>query len=99
MNERDVQRKCVEYARSRGWSAWKFSSPANNSVPDYLFAKVDQRGKRHVILDEFKATDKYPTEIQADTHDEMRAAGLIVWSHNDVERFVFDLNKYEVART
>ena len=39
MLEKDVQKQCVDWARALGLWARKFSSPANRSVPDYLFAK------------------------------------------------------------
>ena len=35
--EADVQSRCVEYARRHDAWARKFSSPANRSVPDYIF--------------------------------------------------------------
>ncbi|MCI0350278.1 MAG: hypothetical protein L0Z53_12710, partial [Acidobacteriales bacterium] len=36
--EKDIQKKCVDYARSKGFWARKFSSMSQRSVPDYIFS-------------------------------------------------------------
>ena len=68
--EKDIQSACVSWARSRGWWARKFSSPANRSVPDYLFA-----GNGWKFFCEFKAPGKKATDNQIDEQRLMRAAG------------------------
>lgn len=92
--ERDVQSACVDHARSRGWWARKFQSPANRSVPDYLFAF---RGFKFAV--EFKAPRKAPTEAQAEEHAKMRAAGWLVLVIDDVARFKKELAEIEAALT
>ena len=80
--EADIQEKCVEHARSHGAWARKFSSPANRSVPDYIFC---WRGL--VWFVEFKRFGKKPTKAQYDEHEKIRKAGGVVWVCDDVEDF------------
>ena len=95
--EKDVQKKCVEWARANGWWARKFSSPANRSVPDYLFAKKRPDGTRDKFADEFKAPDKSATEAQEQEHVLMRAAGWDVYVHDDIDKFKADVQAREAA--
>ena len=85
--ERDVQSKCVDWARDRGWWARKFSSPANRSVPDYLFARTWGGGARIKIAVEFKAPGKTSTSAQLKEQDAMRAAGWQVYEIDNIARF------------
>lgn len=80
--EKDIQKACVAYARSRGWWARKFASPANRSVPDYIFGK-----NGCVVFIEFKAPGKKPTENQLEEHKAMVAAGLTVYWLDNVDLF------------
>lgn len=80
--EKDIQEPCVKWARKQGWWARKFSSPANRSVPDYLFAKDGVK-----IAVEFKAPKKEPTEAQAEEIAAMKYAGWSVYVIDDIERF------------
>jgi hypothetical protein len=45
--EKDVQKKCVDWARARGYWARKFSSQSQRSVPDYLFAGAKRKLGMH----------------------------------------------------
>jgi hypothetical protein len=80
--ERDIQSKCVDWARTRGWWARKFSSPANRSVPDYIFGKWGC-----TLFVEFKAPGKKPTDAQADEHKAMYDVGLMAHIIDDVSIF------------
>ena len=71
--EKDIQKTCVDWARNRGWWARKFSSPANRSVPDYLFSRAGN-GK---FFSEFKAPKKKATDAQLEEQRLMRIAGWI----------------------
>lgn len=88
--EKDIQKQCVTWARERGWWARKFSSPANRSVPDYLFAKQFSH-TTHVIRPrlaiEFKAPGKTSTDAQVKEQEHMRAAGWTVLEYDNVEWF------------
>ena len=80
--EKDIQSACVKWARARGWWARKFASPANRSVPDYLFGRDGC-----TIFAEFKAPGKKATEAQLEEHAAMAAVGLSVHVIDDVTRF------------
>lgn len=83
-SEKDVQKRAVAYARSQGYWARKFSSPGNNSVPDYLFSRVDGVP----FAAEFKALGKKSTEAQLEEQRLMREAGWEVYTDVDsVEAF------------
>ena len=94
--EADVQEKCVEHARSHGAWARKFSSPANRSVPDYIFCRVGL-----IWFVEFKRHGKRPTKAQYDEHKKIRAAGGKVWVSDEVavfkRRFWLVLNRDDTA--
>ena len=76
--ERDLQKQCVGYMTRRGWWARKLSSPQNNGIMDYMFAK-----DMWVELVEFKkpgrCKEKYrglsPTQVEE--HKAARAAGML----------------------
>jgi len=59
--EKDLQKQCVIWYRARSPEHWarKFSSPANRSVPDYLFASP------HVRVPYYRAAKiKFATEFK-----------------------------------
>jgi hypothetical protein len=78
--EKDIQARCVSYARSRGYWARKFSSPGNRSVPDYIFGKEVSRGKFVKWAEEFKAPGKGSTDAQLEEQGLMRKAGWVVYT-------------------
>lgn len=80
--EVDIQSRCVAYARSLGAYARKFSSPANRSVPDYIFII---RGQTWFV--EFKRQGGEPTAAQWKEHEAIRLAGGEVWVIDSVEEF------------
>lgn len=82
--ERDVQKKSVDWARLRGYWARKFSSPANRSVPDYIFAHKEYKDKFAV---EFKRNGCTSTPAQKDEQTKMREAGWDVYECDSFEKF------------
>ena len=82
MLERDIQKKCVAYARKNGWWARKFTAQGRRSVPDYIFARSGE-----VVFVEFKRPGGKVTELQEEEHKEMRAAGLVVLVIDSFEEF------------
>ena len=80
--EKDVQAKCVNWARSRQYWARKFSSQSQRSVPDYLF-----RGRGIDWFTEFKAPGKTSTDAQKDEQNLMRAAGWRGFECDNFELF------------
>lgn len=96
--EKDVQKKCVDWARARGWWARKFSSQSQRSVPDYLFATELRRGLRNYVLKlavEFKAPGKASTEAQRDEQIAMMTAGWYVAEIDNFEDFKKLIEDYE----
>ena len=85
--ERDIERPSVAKARATGWWVKKFKSPAQRSAPDDVFAKPGRRG----FYVEFKRPGGKATEKQEKYHEEMRAAGLIVWVCDTREMFDYIL--------
>lgn len=96
--EKDVQKTCVDWARARGYWARKFSSIAQRSAPDYLFAKHEviagRLNEKIKFACEFKAPGKTSTDAQIDEQEAMRLAGWFVFECDNVEKFkkiVFEL--------
>lgn len=80
--ERDIQEACVRWARGRKWWARKFASPANRSVPDYIFGRDG-----FTLFVEFKSPGKKPSDAQREEHILMMAAGLGVHVIDNVQTF------------
>lgn len=106
--EADVQKQCVDWARSRGYWARKFSSISQRSVPDYLFATAgDVFMNRVKFACEFKKPGKKPkliekygvvvmsTEAQYEEQLAMQAAGWVVFECNDFETFKQKVHRIE----
>lgn len=74
MLEGVLEKKSKARARRDGWYARKYTSPQHRSSPDDIFAKNGR-----VFFVEFKRTGESPTELQAEEHRVMRAAGLAVY--------------------
>lgn len=67
--------------------ARKFSSPAQRSVPDYLFAAKKNPSSVRKFAIEFKAPGKTSTPAQVDEQQKMRDAGWDVYECDSVEKF------------
>ena len=86
--ESDLQHAAVTWARARGWWARKLSSPQNNGIMDYMFAK-----DTWVELVEFKkpgnckkpARGLSPTQIEE--HKLARKAGNLPVVHDNLDQF------------
>ncbi len=79
--EREIEKKVKEYARSKGFLAYKFTSPGHSFVPDGLF--ITPSGKTFFI--EFKQLDKKPTAGQLREHERMRGHNASVFVIDSVE--------------
>lgn len=105
LTESDVQKKCVAWARARGYWARKFSSMSQRSVPDYLFAQpllqglwaYDMTRAGLKFACEFKAPGKTSTEAQIEEQIAMRDAGWFVFECDGFDRFVSMVAEYERA--
>lgn len=63
MLEKEIEQKVVNYAKSKDFLAFKFTSPSNRSVPDRLF--ISPTGG--IFFIEFKRKGKIPTKLQEST--------------------------------
>jgi hypothetical protein len=74
IRESTIESKTVNYAKSKGWLVYKFTSPANRAVPDRIFI-------RHsiVFFIEFKAPGKKPTKLQKKVHDDINSHHVPVY--------------------
>lgn len=101
LTEAKIQETCVKFARKHGYWARKFSSPAQRSVPDYLFSKICPGGRHIKLAVEFKAPAKTSTEAQLDEQKAMLDTGWIVWKdvgtngNKDVVNFKLRLFAFE----
>lgn len=107
--EADVQKTCVDWARARGYWARKFSSIAQRSVPDYLFANFGTGHNGYCVRDdlsvrkvkfatEFKAPGKTSTDAQIDEQEAMRLAGWFVFECDNFEKFKATVMAYEAEQ-
>lgn len=82
MLERDIEKRVCDYAKSKGFLVYKFTSPNRAAVPDRMF--VTPSGV--VFFVEFKAPGKKPTPAQKREHERLENQGMRVWVVDDVEQ-------------
>ena len=80
MLEKKVEQLVCDYAKSKGWLVYKFTSPARAAVPDRLLIAPGGR----VIFCEFKREGQKPTAPQSREHERLRAQGVAVYVVDDV---------------
>lgn len=80
MLESIVERRVCEYAKSKGWLVFKFTSPGHIGVPDRMFIRD---GK--VFFIEFKQKGKKPTLLQQRCMDKIAAEGITALVADSVE--------------
>lgn len=95
LRERDIQDRCVRYAKSLGYWARKFSSPSQRSVPDFLFAKDCSMRLGIKFAVEFKRPGETSTPAQLEEQQKMRDAGWDVYECDDVDKFKQIVFEYE----
>jgi hypothetical protein len=94
--EKDIQSRCVDWARARGYWARKFSSMTSRSVPDYLFAKM-HNDKRLKFVIEFKKPGGVSTKAQEDEQLAMIHAGWMVLVCDSFEQFKWEVERIELT--
>ena len=75
MLERDIEKTVKEYARSKGFLAYKFTSPGHSFVPDGLFISP----KGGVFFIEFKREGGKPTLGQLREHARINEHNICVY--------------------
>lgn len=82
MLEKKIEEKVNEYAKSKGFLVYKFTSPNRRAVPDRMY--VHPSG--HVSFIEFKAEGKLPTPAQVREHAKLRGHGVQVDVVDSIEQ-------------
>lgn len=80
--ERELEKRCVAYARAHGWDAWKNENNGNKGIPDFSFLS---RGGRFVMVEFKRSATAHirPEQLTwQDKHPE------IIFFINDFETFV-----------
>jgi hypothetical protein len=80
MLEKEIENIVVTYAKSKGFLAYKFNSPANRSVPDRMF--ISPTGTIGFI--EFKQKGKKLTKLQQHTCNELNNRNIDVRRIDDI---------------
>lgn len=80
-SEKYIEKKVCEYAKSKGWLVYKFSSPSLRSVPDRIFIKSSK-----VFFVEFKAPGKKASKAQLNEIEKIELEGIPVFIVDNVER-------------
>ena len=84
--ERTLERRCVAYAKDRGWRSKKMVAAFDNHWPDRLF--VGPRGAGTPILFiEFKRQGQKATEIQERVLRDLRERGQVALVVTSFEQF------------
>jgi hypothetical protein len=81
MLEKKIELAVCEYAKSKGWLVYKFTSPARAAVPDRIF--ISPMGK--VIFVEFKREGQKPTPAQTREHQRLREQKVPVFVVDNVK--------------
>ena len=81
MLEKNIETAVCEYAKSKGFLVYKFTSPARAAVCDRMF--IHPSG--YVFFIEFKATGKHPTPKQEREHMRLRGHNITVYVVDDIE--------------
>jgi len=81
LNEADIEKAVVSYAKRRSYVVDKFTSPAKRSVPDRLF--IAPNGI--IFFIEFKAPGKKPTRKQEEDHAKRRTNRALVYVIDNIE--------------
>lgn len=81
MLEKVIERRVCDYAKAKGFIAYKFTSPARAAVPDRLF--ISPNGM--VFFIEFKAQGKKPTPQQTREHLKLMGNKALVFVVDNVD--------------
>lgn len=93
-NENKVEQHLIDELEKMGGKAYKWSSPAQRSVPDRLLFHPGFRGR--LIAVEVKAPGKTPTEGQRKMHEKLVGMGYVVFvvdTKGKVDQLLIDLKK------
>jgi hypothetical protein len=89
MRESVIEKKVGDYATSKGWLVYKFSSPNTRAVPDKIFMRDGV-----VFFIEFKAPNKLPTKLQHANHKRIKEHGVSVFVIDNIEKGIALVDSY-----
>ncbi len=81
--EKELEKKCKEYAELDGWLSIKVSPDSQRGWPDRVFISP---GGKHIYV-EFKMKGGQPRELQLYRMEQLRQHKCLVWLVDDVEDF------------
>ena len=81
MLEAKIEAAVCDYAKTKGFLVYKFTSPNRAAVPDRMFVQSDGA----VFFIEFKATGKKPTPAQGREHTRLRGHNVDVYVVDSIE--------------
>jgi hypothetical protein len=82
MLEKQIESAVCDYAKSKGFLAYKFTSPNRAAVPDRLFILPSG----HMFFVEFKAEGKTPTPAQEREHTRLRQQNVQVYVVDNIDQ-------------
>lgn len=93
MLEKEIEKKVKEYAESKGFLVWKFTSPSNKGVPDRIlisptgfvgFIEFKRKGKKLTKLQYKTCMELNDRNIDVRLIDEISTGRLVVdeWLQN-----------------
>ena len=91
MLEKQIEAKVCEYAKTKGFLVYKFTSPNRMAVPDRMF--ISRSGK--IFFIEFKREGAKPTPAQEREHARLRGHNVPVFVVDGVLQgtFIIDMNQ------
>ena len=79
MRESKIETAVCNYAKSKGWLVYKFTSPSRRAVPDRIFLRGGV-----VFFIEFKATGKELRKQQEKIREKFLSHGISVYKVDDI---------------
>ena len=93
IKESVIEKTVCDYAISKGWLCYKFTSPSNRAVPDRIFIR-----NSIVLMIEFKAFGKNLTKLQLKIAGEIQSEGIRVFKCNTIEKGKLIFNHFEKSK-
>lgn len=91
MLEKKIEKAVCDYAKSKGWLTYKFTSPSRAAVPDRIM--ISPVGD--VLFVEFKREGMKPTSAQTREHDKLKNQCCHVWVIDNAEDGKIMVDAYE----
>ena len=91
MRESQIEGAACTYAKSKGWLAYKFTSPGRSGVPDRIM--ISDTGQ--MLMIEFKTPTGKLSPLQVNEHRLLRLHGVSVYTVCSVEQAKQIIDNYE----